>query len=45
MATVQLSLRQGSQDICVSNEVSIHIQFCYENEILGSPRNLYNVEP
>jgi hypothetical protein len=45
MATVQLSLRQGSQDICLSNEVSVNIQFCYENETLGSPRKLYNVEP
>lgn len=44
MARVQLSLGQGSQDICLSNEHSIHIQFCYENEILGSPGNLYNVE-
>jgi hypothetical protein len=33
MKTVQLSLRQGRQDICLSNEIYIHIQFCYENEI------------
>jgi hypothetical protein len=45
MATVQLPLRQRSQDICLSNELFIHTQFPYENEILGSPGKLHNVEP